>query len=289
MAPQPYSGNARQVRGAMIEVLSRDYIQTARAKGLSTLSIIVKHGLKNATVRRGAEPGVPIQVRRDRFGLRLHVRALRPVGAGAVSPGVDLGDVADFAAPDDFGALAGAGIGVALVAHLRGDAVFGGPGGELLGLPDGAGQRLLTVDVLAAGHGPHGGGGVHVVGAGDEDGVDVLVLIQHDAEILVFRRVGKLFEGAFGAFVIGIAEGDDVLAGAAVQVREALAAGTDGGDVELLRRRLVAKGLERGGGIDRTGGERAVEEMATGNGHGILGLHGYLISRRSASPCGTWA
>ncbi len=41
---------ARQVRGAMIDVLSRDYIQTARAKGLSTQSIIVKHGLKNAAI-----------------------------------------------------------------------------------------------------------------------------------------------------------------------------------------------------------------------------------------------
>ena len=41
---------ARQVRGAMIDVLSRDYIQTARAKGLSSLSIIVKHGLKNAAI-----------------------------------------------------------------------------------------------------------------------------------------------------------------------------------------------------------------------------------------------
>jgi peptide/nickel transport system permease protein len=41
---------ARQVRGAMIDVLSRDYIQTARAKGLSTMSIIVKHGLKNAAI-----------------------------------------------------------------------------------------------------------------------------------------------------------------------------------------------------------------------------------------------
>lgn len=41
---------ARQVRGAMIDVLSRDYIQTARAKGLSGFSIIVKHGLKNAAI-----------------------------------------------------------------------------------------------------------------------------------------------------------------------------------------------------------------------------------------------
>ncbi len=34
----------------MIDVLSRDYIQTARAKGLSTASIIIKHGLKNAAI-----------------------------------------------------------------------------------------------------------------------------------------------------------------------------------------------------------------------------------------------
>jgi peptide/nickel transport system permease protein len=40
----------RQVRGSMIDVLSRDYIQTARAKGLSTLSVIIKHGLKNAAI-----------------------------------------------------------------------------------------------------------------------------------------------------------------------------------------------------------------------------------------------
>ena len=41
---------ARQVRGSMIDVLSRDYIQTARAKGLSTWSILVKHALKNAAI-----------------------------------------------------------------------------------------------------------------------------------------------------------------------------------------------------------------------------------------------
>ena len=40
----------RQVRGAMRDVLQRDYIQTARAKGLSTLSVIFKHGLKNAAI-----------------------------------------------------------------------------------------------------------------------------------------------------------------------------------------------------------------------------------------------
>lgn len=35
-------------RGAMLEVLSQDYIRTAKAKGLRNYSIIIKHALKNA-------------------------------------------------------------------------------------------------------------------------------------------------------------------------------------------------------------------------------------------------
>ena len=37
---------ARLTRGSMLEVLSQDYIRTARAKGLSTQTIIFKHALK---------------------------------------------------------------------------------------------------------------------------------------------------------------------------------------------------------------------------------------------------
>jgi peptide/nickel transport system permease protein len=40
----------RLVRAGMIEVLSSDYIRTARAKGLSGTSVIFKHGLRNAVV-----------------------------------------------------------------------------------------------------------------------------------------------------------------------------------------------------------------------------------------------
>jgi len=40
----------RLVRAGMIEVLGSDYIRTARAKGLSSLSVIFKHGLRNALV-----------------------------------------------------------------------------------------------------------------------------------------------------------------------------------------------------------------------------------------------
>jgi ABC-type dipeptide/oligopeptide/nickel transport system permease component len=40
----------RLVRAGMIEVLGSDYIRTARAKGLSTRSVVFKHALRNAIV-----------------------------------------------------------------------------------------------------------------------------------------------------------------------------------------------------------------------------------------------
>jgi peptide/nickel transport system permease protein len=39
---------ARQVRGAMIDVLEQDYIRTARAKGLADHRVVGRHALKNA-------------------------------------------------------------------------------------------------------------------------------------------------------------------------------------------------------------------------------------------------
>ena len=40
----------RLTRSGMIEAMSSDYIRTARAKGLSRLSILVKHGFRNAAI-----------------------------------------------------------------------------------------------------------------------------------------------------------------------------------------------------------------------------------------------
>lgn len=39
---------SRMVRSTLLEVLNEDYIRTARAKGLSERTVIVKHGLRNA-------------------------------------------------------------------------------------------------------------------------------------------------------------------------------------------------------------------------------------------------
>jgi peptide/nickel transport system permease protein len=41
---------ARMTRSTMIEVLNEDYIRTARAKGLGTMPILLRHALKNAAV-----------------------------------------------------------------------------------------------------------------------------------------------------------------------------------------------------------------------------------------------
>ncbi len=44
------SRNARLVRSAMLEVLSQDYIRTARAKGLRQFTVIIRHAFRNALI-----------------------------------------------------------------------------------------------------------------------------------------------------------------------------------------------------------------------------------------------
>lgn len=46
----PLAVTARMTRSSMLEVLEEDYIRTARAKGLSSFSIIVVHALRNALI-----------------------------------------------------------------------------------------------------------------------------------------------------------------------------------------------------------------------------------------------
>jgi peptide/nickel transport system permease protein len=41
---------ARVVRSSMLDVLSQDYLRTARAKGLGEVTVVVRHGLRNALI-----------------------------------------------------------------------------------------------------------------------------------------------------------------------------------------------------------------------------------------------
>ncbi|HEO66016.1 MAG TPA: ABC transporter permease, partial [Spirochaetes bacterium] len=45
-----YAYLSRQMRGGMLEVLRQDYIRTARAKGLSEKTVIIKHALRNSLI-----------------------------------------------------------------------------------------------------------------------------------------------------------------------------------------------------------------------------------------------
>ncbi len=45
---RPLSIIARVTRSSMLEVLGQDYVRTARAKGLGTTTVVVKHALRNA-------------------------------------------------------------------------------------------------------------------------------------------------------------------------------------------------------------------------------------------------
>lgn len=50
LATIPLAVIARQTRSAMLEVLSEDYVRTARAKGLSTFRVVGIHALRNAMI-----------------------------------------------------------------------------------------------------------------------------------------------------------------------------------------------------------------------------------------------
>jgi peptide/nickel transport system permease protein len=44
----PLAGRMRQMRASLLEVLGRDYVTTARAKGLDERTVVLKHALRNA-------------------------------------------------------------------------------------------------------------------------------------------------------------------------------------------------------------------------------------------------
>ncbi|TLS37562.1 ABC transporter permease [Pseudalkalibacillus caeni] len=50
LATGPMAIIARLTRSSMLEVLNQDYILTARAKGISTFNIVMKHALRNAVL-----------------------------------------------------------------------------------------------------------------------------------------------------------------------------------------------------------------------------------------------
>ena len=153
---------------------------------------------------------------------------MRPVG-----PDVDFLHVADVAALDVLDRLARVVERVPLVAHLGGDLGLGRLLRQGAGLVHRPAQRLLHVDVLAERHGRHGDRRVGVIGRRHDDAVDVLLLRQHLAVVLVALRLAGLGDQ-------GLDVGGTPLGGLQPGRGRHRAAGA------LRRRWRVRVGLERG-------------------------------------------
>lgn len=232
-------GGSEDMTGHVADGSTAEVIEAAPVEGLIEIAAELV-GVAIAAARVGAgfgrsEPEVPIEGGGDGRGWRNGSEPLRP--ERAVGPGVDFSHVADLTGPNHFGGLAGALIRVALIAHLGGDFVLVGRFAEHARFPDGAGEGFLDVDMLAALHAPVGGDGVHEIGDGDDDRVDIAaLLVEHFAEIFVLGRALIFLIGAGGLFVIDVAKGDDVFVRAAGDIAPRFAARPDRGDVEFLVR-----------------------------------------------------
>jgi len=136
---------------------------------------------------------------------------------------VDLPDLADQPGLDPLVGQPRALGGVALVAHLRHHA--GGAGGlrDRAVFGERVRKRFLAIDVLAGAERGGRGDGVDVVGRAHSHRVDPPCLaVEHTAEVLVARRLGKGRVGAGGALVVDVAQSHDL--GAVSGVRGDVAA-----------------------------------------------------------------
>ena len=106
-------------------------------------------------------------------------------GPRVAAPGVHFLHGADRAVLDPLDRLAMPLARAAEVAHLRRDARFLCDARHQTRLTDVVRERLLAIDVLARLHRENRDVGVQVVGRGDEDGVDGLLLLEHDPEVFV--------------------------------------------------------------------------------------------------------
>ena len=213
--------------------------------------------------------------------------ALGPVALRAIGPDVHFTHRADDAGRDPVVDAAGSFAGMSLVAHLRGDLRFRRHTGQEPRLVHGIRERLLDVDVLAELHRGDRHRGVQVVGGGDDDRVDVALLVEHLAEVGVLGGLrvgvpeldGRWRDHAFAvgseaagqlAFAVGgidVADGGEVLAGIDEfgDVAHAHAAKADAGEVEC-----VGWGPAEGRGAeDMSGDDHGTERELGAVGHEV--------------------
>ena len=202
-------------------------------------------GAREAVVRARAAPAVPGVrriARRKRLGLRIRLHALRP--HRAVGPAVELLHVAPHARVAQ--RLVAPHARMALVAHLADDARLELRLEHELALLDGAGERLLHVDVLAGEHAVHGDVGVRVVRRADLHDLELVAhRLEHVAVVRELRNAGVLLLPAVERARVDVAHRDKLAARRDEAFRRgpAHAPAADGGELQAATLHLA---LERG-------------------------------------------
>ena len=154
-----------------------------------------------------------------------------------------LADRADGAALDQLDDAAVIVRGMNLRAHLRGDFGLDRRFGDEARFPDGVGERLFAVNVLARPKRRHGRESVRVLCRADHDGVEALVIVVKLAEVDVFLGSAMFLRRLAKALLVDVAQSDNVFAGHVRGVAGPAAAGADDSDVELLVRRPAHSSL----------------------------------------------
>ncbi len=169
---------------------------------------------------------------------------------------------------------------MALVAHLAGDLVLPGGLGQHPRFVNRMGQGLLHVDVLAPPDSRQGDHGMGMVGRGHDHCVEIFLLIEHDAEILVPLGLRILGKGPGGDGRVQVAKRRDVLVGAVGQVVGAHAADADPRDVEFLARRRIAGTAQHvpGHDGDDRGGRGGPTQEVSSAGQGAAFLSGIRVA-----------
>ena len=144
----------------------------------------------NGTLLRHAEPEIPVQLGRHGIAAVGPWPGITPVFA---APAMDFLHFADRVPLDDFNDHPVNLVRMDLDAHLGDKLLLGRHPGELTCLVDRLRERLLRVDVQAPLHGAHCDRGVHVVRRRNIHRIEVLLLVEKFAQILIDSDVGKFF------------------------------------------------------------------------------------------------
>jgi hypothetical protein len=194
---------------------------------------------------RGTEPEIPVEASRNGAGTGGAFRNLNDVfvalggfggleSPGAADPNMNGRNGTDGVGLDEFDDAAVIGTGVDLRAHLGRDFGFGSSLGDEPGFPDVVGERFFAVDMLPELKRWESSKGVGVLGAANDDGVDVAGVIVEFSEIDVFAGFGMFLGGGIEVAFVHVTKGNDVFRGDFGEVAGAASAGADDGDVEFV-------------------------------------------------------